>query len=116
MRGQPGSPISVRFILAVMVLTANVGAPFSTSKLGRVFLRSAVKHAAAQSVVRVRVVAQVGSLQGFRAVVGCSGGEPVQREAGPSDRGISPVFSNRLFVQSRRLGFTSSRPNPPLRC
>ena len=38
MRGQPGSPISVRLILAVIVLAANVGAPFSTSRLGRVFL------------------------------------------------------------------------------
>jgi len=116
MRGQPGSPISVRFILAVIVLTANVGAPFSTSKLGRVFLRSAVKHAAAQSVVRVRVVAQVGSLQGFRAVVGCSGGGPGKVGPGSSDRGLPARFPHRFSLQPRLIGFAASRPNPPLRC
>ena len=116
MRGQPGSPISVRLILAVIVLTANVGAPFSTSRLGRVFLRSAVKHAAAQSVVRVRVVAQVGSLQGFRAVVGCSGGEPGKIEPGSSNRVLPAHSPHRLSLQPRLIGFTASRPNPPLRC
>ena len=116
MRGQPGSPISARLILAVIVLATNVGAPFSTSRLGRVFLRSAVKHAAAQSVVRVRVVAQVGSLQGFRAVVGCSGGEPSKIPPGSSNRVLSTLFSHSLVIQPRHFTLTASRPNPPLRC
>ena len=116
MRGRLGSSISSRLLLAAVVLTANVGAPFSTSRLGRVFLRSAVKHAAAQSVVRVRVVAQAGSLLGFRAVVGCSGGEPAQAEPEQTKRLLPPLLSPRLFLQSRLFAFTDSRPNPPLRC
>ena len=116
MRGQIGSPISVRLILAVMVLTANVGAPFSTSKLGRFFLRSAANHSAVHSVVRVRVVAQVGSLQGFRAVVGCCGGEPGKIQPGSSNRVLPARFSQCLSLQSCHIGFTASPPNPPLRC
>ena len=116
MRERSGSPIPSRLILAAIVLTANVGAPFSTSKLVRVFLRSAVKHAAAQSVVRVRVVAQVGSLQGFRAVVGCSGDDPGKIEPGSSNRVLPALFAHRLSLQPRLVGFAASRPNPPLRC
>jgi hypothetical protein len=116
MRGRFGSDISSRLILAAIVLTANVGAPFSTSRLVRVFLRDAVKNAAAQSVARVRVVSQVGSFQGFRAVVGCSGGGSGKIEPGSSDRVHPAHFSRRVFHHSRHLGFTASRPNPPLRC
>jgi hypothetical protein len=116
MRGRLGSLICSRLILAVIVLAANVGAPFSTSRLVRVFLGSAVKNATAQSVVRVRVVAQVGSLQGFRAVVGCSGGEPGKIEPGSNNRSLPALSSHRHFLQSPPFGFTASRPNPPLRC
>ena len=96
MQEQLGSPISARLILASSYSAANVGIPFSTSRLGCVSLLSAVKHAAAQAVVRVRVVAQVGSLQGFRAVVGCSGGEPGKIEPGSSGRVVPALFPHRL--------------------
>jgi hypothetical protein len=116
MRGRSGSLISSRLILAAIVLTANVGAPFSTSRLVRVFLRSEVKNTAAQSVVRVRVVAQFGSLQGFRAVVGCSGGEPSKRIPGTSNRVLAPLLPLRIVFQPCQFRCTASGPNAPLRC
>jgi hypothetical protein len=117
MRGQPHSHFCFRSVFSLILLTANVAAPFRTAALGRVLLTDQSPTVVTRAVVRVRVVTPAGSSQGFRSVVGLAKGGPDKSgpEANPhplsSFLPVSPETSRR-----RPADLPFARPNPPLRC
>lgn len=74
MRGASGLGSWFRPLFSLLLLAANVAAPFRTGTLVRVVLSGPWHHAATAPMVRVRAVTQVGVTQGFRAVVGLARG------------------------------------------
>ncbi|MHC5544597.1 hypothetical protein ACYOEI_40720, partial [Singulisphaera rosea] len=73
MRRPYRTTIGCRLILSLVLLTANVGAPFRTSTLGRAFLDDMrQQHVATRSIVRVRAISPPGASVGHRVVVGLS--------------------------------------------
>jgi hypothetical protein len=106
----------LRLILSLIVLFANVAAPFRTPT-GRALLRCPRQSDTTRSVARVRVVSHAGAFQGFRAVVGFAKGNP--GEAHPSrDSQPRPMIvpSSTFNSQNRLLNLASNLPRPPLRC
>src|SRR3954454_22118547 len=76
MRRPLESHLWFRAAVAVVVLTANVSAPFSSSGLVRTLLTGPGRHADTSPVHRVRVTTQCGATHGFRAVAAFSGSGP----------------------------------------
>jgi hypothetical protein len=117
MRGQLPIHFCFRSVFSLILLTANVAAPFRTAALGRVLLTEHSPIVATRPVVRVRVVTPSGSSQGFRSVVGLAKGGP--DESGPKANALA--FSSFLPVspemsRPRPADLPDARPNPPLRC
>jgi hypothetical protein len=116
MRGSHPATLRSHSLLSLVLLVANVGAPFRTCDLGRAFLAQASQTAAhVAPIVRVRAVSAAGVTHGFRAVVGLTKGGP--DGAVPGAR-LHPCAlrpsADRLAT--RHLGLPVFRPNPPLRC
>jgi hypothetical protein len=93
-------------VLSLVLLAANVGAPFRTS-LGRTFLDGPSQDFAASGRLRVRVITGAGITCGFRAVVGISGGSPDAPDSAAGSRPY-PAFSLRLAA-----AFSPRQPHPP---
>ena len=117
MRRSPESHFWFRFALAVVVLSANVGAPFNTSAFGRTILAGPGRHAATSPVLRVRVTTQAGASHGFRAVVGFSAGGPGVAGVGPNTRPFSAFLPSPIDTPScPRSPRPPVRASSPLRC
>jgi hypothetical protein len=105
-----------RFVLSLLVLVANVVAPFRTSA-GRALVdlygRPLVSHAA----LRVRPHFQTVPSHCFRAVVGIARGQSVDALAAPipASRTVLPS-SSTTFSEPRETDLVSSLLRPPLRC
>lgn len=104
-------------ILSLILLAANIGAPFRTSAWGRVFLESLRQKAAAHSVVRVRTVSPSRASQGFQAVVGLARGGPDEADSGARPHACpvllpSPTETLSHLPRARPI----ARPHPVLRC
>ncbi len=106
-----------RSILALIIIIANVGAPFRWSAFGRVLLSDLSQPVATHSVVRIRALSQAPSVVGHRAVVGLRKGGPAVVSP------LSTLSSPSAYLAGSTLRFARSsgerlvvRPNPPLRC
>jgi len=106
----------LRCILSLIVLVANVAAPFRTPT-GRSLLRCPRQSDTTRSLARVRGVSHAGAFHGFRAVVGFAKGN--SGEAGPAPEARPRPFvlpSETVQIQDRHIDLTSTLPLPPLRC
>lgn len=106
-----------RTVLSLLLLAANVDAPFCASGLVRTPLGRLGRDHASRSAVRIRVVSPIGASHGFRAVVGVSGdpgegGARASRLAFPACP-LDPHHSPPARGQVRRL---PAPPHPRLRC
>lgn len=106
----------LRCIVSLIVLIANVAAPFRTPT-GRSLLRCPRQSDTTRSVARVRVVSHAGAFHGFRAVVGFAKGDSGETPPTPDAR-LFPIIlpSSTVKSQDRLLNLTSTLPLPPLRC
>jgi hypothetical protein len=117
MRGSFRLDFWSRCVLSLIVLTANIGAPFRTSAVGRVLLESLRQDTAPSAVVRVRAASPVGTSQGFRAVVGLAKGGPDEPAPAMNSHTTSAFFLSSMARFSRGHGdHPLARPNPFLRC
>ncbi len=115
MRGHSYLHFWPRLALALILLAANVCAPFRTS-LGRLLLDGVGHDIANHSVVRVRVVSPSGASCGFRAVVGFGRGEPEGEVSAPRPR-VHFAFTFVPPPRPHREGTCSvARPHPFPRC
>jgi hypothetical protein len=106
-----------RWLLAAVLLASNVGAPLRTAGPVRLFLNCLGRHAATHSVLRVRVVSQVGSAHGFRAVVGLAKGGPDESVAWSNSRPLPGLFSVlSTTTLSKPVCLPVLKTFPPLRC
>jgi hypothetical protein len=106
-----------RCVLALIVLAANIGAPFRTSALGRVLLESLRQNPATASVVRVRAISSAGASQGFRVVVGLARGGSDETDRAASFHGFSGFLLSLTGTLPLRLDDRPiARPHPFLRC
>ena len=103
--------------LSLILLTANIGAPFRSTALGRTLLSESRNHFAASPVVRVRGVSPIGAALGFRSVVGLGkGGRDAVAPGstpGPFLTLLSPPTDTPPSLEGDRV---IGRRNPPLRC
>jgi hypothetical protein len=116
MRRRLRSHSSLGSVLAIVVLVANIGAPFSTCDNGRVFVESLGRNLAHRSLARVVVATQGGSPVGFRAVVGLDSGrigEVPESSSVPPPSTLSPPTKH---ASTGLVDFAVARPTPPLRC
>jgi hypothetical protein len=117
MRGSLRSKRWVHLLLSLIVLSANVGAPFRSAARGRALLAGLRLNGLSCPVVRLRSTSPVGVNQGFRAVVGLDKGGP-----GKPDRGSPPRASLTLLPSPgdtpacRHSAPRAPRSNPHLRC
>lgn len=117
MRRLPRIDLWSQSLLSLIVLTANIGAPFRTSAGGRAFLENLSRHAATCSVIRVRTTSPVGASHGFRAVVGFAKGGPDGPDPERASRPSAPFLQCRTVLQAGRpFDRPIARPSPPLRC
>src|SRR4051812_28421271 len=86
MRGPSFNNAWSSFVLALILLAANVGAPFRTCALGRTFLDGRSHQVAVGPRIWVRAIAQADVAHGFRAVVGISGDDTDAIDADASSR------------------------------
>jgi hypothetical protein len=116
MRGRSNYDFWHRLALALIVLAANVCAPFRTT-LGRQLLDGVRHNVGTRSVVRVRVVSPSGASQGFRVVTGLGRGNP--EGSAPAPR-VLTSFVHSLVLPSRPHQEVAApgvaRPHPFLRC
>jgi hypothetical protein len=104
-------------VLSLVVLTANVGAPFRTSALVRTFLGVPPHDATANAVIRVRVISSTAASLGFRAVVGVAkGGTDKGRLTTNFRLSLTFLPSATGVLPRRHATFAFRPPNPPLRC
>jgi hypothetical protein len=106
----------LRCILSLIVLIANVAAPFRTPT-GRSLLRCPRQSDTTRSVARVHVAYQLGSTHGFRAVVGFASGN--SGKAAPTlnaTRFPNLLPASTVKSQDRLLDLVDTLPRPPLRC
>ena len=117
MRGPHQATLWHHSLLSLVLLAANVGAPFRSSDLARHLLASLPPTASAPSIVRVRAVTPAGVTSGFRAVVGLAKGGPDEAAPGvclhPSSARRRPPTD---ALPARHVGPPTARQNPPLRC
>ena len=114
MRGSSQTTLWSRHVLSLILLTANIGAPFRSTALGRTLLEDLRPHPAACSLVRVRGTSPVGISLGFRAVVGFEKGGPGEAETGATAPTF-PAHGSELTGPhfSPRFDLRAARPNPP---
>ena len=117
MRGSRGLNAWCSALLSLILLVANILAPFRTSTLGRAFLESVCQTVSDDSVDRVRPVTPVATSVGHRAVVGLAREAGCVAESGTRSQ-ASPVFlptPTDAFPrpQAARPGVG---PTPRLRC
>ena len=115
MRAQVGIHHPGRYLLSLIILIANIAAPFRTPA-GRAVLDIRGQHRAPQSVARVRAHSQIGS-HGFRALVGLPRAESGEALSAPS----APLFwavptCPRVACRGTQPEPSSARLRPPLRC
>ena len=104
-------------LLSLVLLVANVGAPFRVSDLGRTLLGSVPQNACAGPIVRVRVVSASGLTHGFRAIIGLARGGPDNEEPAASPHpSLALRSSPAAILPARPVDRALSRPQPPLRC
>ena len=106
----------LRCTLALILLIANVAAPFR-SPTGRSLLRCPRQSDMTRSVARVRLVSHAGAFQGFRALVGFAKGN--SGEATPTPSAQPFLFlppSSTVVSQIRLFDLTTAMALPPLRC
>jgi len=117
MRGSHPARLWSRSVLSLVLLVANVGAPFHMSDMGRLLLASLPQPAYAAPVVRVRAVTTAGVTHGFCAVIGL-----IKCGPGRAEPGASPNLSLALrtspahVLSGRHVDRPASRPHIPLRC
>jgi hypothetical protein len=106
-----------RCVLSLLLLAANIGAPFRMATTGRVLLESLRQNPATGLVVRVRSVSPSGVSQGFRAVVGLATGDPDEADPGANSHVFSAFLPSLTDPLPHRPGAGPiARPNPFLRC
>jgi hypothetical protein len=106
-----------RGILALILVAANIGAPFRTSALGRVLLQNLRRNPASCSVIRVRAVSQGGASQGYRAIVGLARGGPDEKDPAANSRVFSGFLRSSTEIHPHRYDDRPiARPHPFLRC
>ena len=105
-----------RCLMSLIVLIANVAAPFRTPT-GRSVLRCPRQSDTTRSVARVRIVSHSSAFHGFRAVVGFAKGNSGEATTTPDSRPF-PVFlsSARVVNPVQLLDLTDTMLLPPLRC
>ncbi len=103
-------------ILSLIVLTANIGAPFHSSATGLAFPINQRQNAATSPVIRARAIAPPGASDEFSAVIGIARGGPEPSDPG-SERLAFSAFPSSTDTLLRRYG---ASPvvwlSPPLRC
>ncbi len=104
-------------VLSLLLLAANVGAPFNSVNEGRVFLGSVTRTSQAQPVIRVRVVTSSGVSQGYRAVVGFAkaGPDEVKRHYLSRSSQLPPPADDAP-AGSAGPAISIAWMNSPLRC
>lgn len=105
------------FVLSLILLAANVCAPFRTSTVGRTFLDGQCRDFAAGTWLRVRAITHADVAHGFRAVVGVSGADPdaLDPEASAHPYPATPIRPS-LALAVRQARLPAERPSCPLRC
>jgi hypothetical protein len=107
---------NLRCFLSLIVLIANVAAPFRTPN-GRALLRCPRQSDTTRSVARVRVMSPSGSFHGFRAITGFAKGNdgksPAAENAGSFARFSAAVLDARVELPAIPVVQPS---HPPLRC
>jgi hypothetical protein len=116
MRPEGWLKVGSRYLLGLILLTANVAAPFRTSALGRALLEDLRQRAATSAVIRVRAHAPIGSSVGFRAVVGIARGGADGSHVRPTARRVWTVLSAPSGSPHPALRPLVVQPTPPLRC
>lgn len=116
MRGGFWSKAWFRPLFTLVLLTANVAAPFRTDSLVRVILSGPWQRVGSAPVVRVRAVTPGGLFQGFRAVVGLTrrGGDTAPGAGSTPVTLLSRIPPRR--VACTRGGRVSLPLCSPLRC
>jgi hypothetical protein len=116
MQAQPPAALLVRASVLLLILTANVAAPFRTAA-GRPVLECLGHGVAPQSVARVRIMAHSGAPGGFRAVVGLAEGGPEPADLRSTERPLNLHVLASLPSQPAPLADPlSAELRPPLRC
>jgi hypothetical protein len=117
MRGSSRRDFWSHTILSLILLAANIGAPFRSSTAGLAILLDHRQNVATGSVIRVRAVSSVGVSQGFRAVVGLAKGGPDTADLGAKSQAFSAFFPSSTDTLPFRQGVRPiAQPSPPLRC
>lgn len=102
---------------SLILLVANVLAPFRTASLGRAFLESLTHTAANHSMVRVRAVTSFATSFGHRAVIGLArGGPDVAETVTRSSTYLAFLETSTHALPCLRPARVNARPIPPLRC
>ena len=105
--------------LSLILVAANVGAPFRTSMLGRTFLDAQRHNFAASTRFVARATAHADVAHGFRAVVGLSdGGDGADAiDSGANSRPEPPLLLHpHLAFAFRQARLHAALPVCPLRC
>lgn len=106
----------LRCVLSLIVLIANVAAPFRTPT-GRSLLRCPRQSDTTRSVARVRVVSHAGAFHGFRAVVGFAKGNSGKAALAQDTRPFPVILpSSTVKSRVRLMDLIGTSPLPPLRC
>jgi hypothetical protein len=117
MRVSLGIHLWFRVAFAVILLIANIGAPFRSATSGRVFLERLRPSNHTQAVIRVRAISPSGLTQGYRAPVGLARGGSnactmTMDRLELAEFVPSPATPPSDGVADRSIG----RRSPPLRC
>lgn len=116
MPGSRPSYCRLRCFVSLIVLIANVAAPFRTPT-GRSLIRCPRQSDTTRSVARVRVVSHPGAVNGFRAVVGFAKGNSGEAAHSRDTRPVSTIPpSSAPTGNGWLLNPTTSLPLPRLRC
>ncbi len=106
-----------KIFLSLLLLVANVFAPFRTSSFGRAFLDLLTHTAANQPVVRVRAVTSIATSIGHRAVVGLSRrGPDVALSLTRLSAYSAFLATSTVALPCRQAARAHARPIPRLRC
>jgi len=117
MHGLFGGEFWYPTVLSLIVLMANIGAPFHSSATGLAFPINQRQNAATSPVIRARAIAPSGASDEFPALIGLAKGGPDPSDPGSEAPALSAFLPSSTDTLLRRHG---ASPlvwlSPPLRC
>ena len=117
MRGPFSFHLWTRVVFSLILLVANISAPFRRFDASQALANKLPQKVANSPVVRIRAVTPVGASQGFRVVVGIGKGGSDEPVLGLKSDNLSARIASPTGILSDWCIYPSvTRPHPFLRC